>query len=146
MYQYLRFILLITIGLVTSGCAFEEEPFDIKRSDSQILTGSWQVEDIDQRGVIDNAMVTLQFEDENKISGSTGCNRFNGTVTIQNDIFVVSQVASTRRACVPAVARQEQLFLAALNDATRHEVENNTWLIVYDSSDMPRLKLIQQEP
>lgn len=63
-----------------------------------------------------------------------------------NDTFVVSQVVTTRRICVPALARQEQFFLADLNDAARHEVEENTWLVVYDSSDKPRLKLIEEKP
>lgn len=63
MYQHLHFFLSIAIGLVASGCAFEEEPSDIKRPGSQILTGSRQMEGIDQRGVIDNAMVALKFED-----------------------------------------------------------------------------------
>ena len=144
MYRIFSIFLLLAIGSVFLGCTPKADSPGIK-SELQMLTGSWQVEDIDQGGVIDFAMVTLQFEDENRISGSTGCNWFNGTINTSNGAFITSQVASTRRACAPAISEQEQRYLSALNDAVRYNIVDNTWLVVYDASDKPRLKLIQIE-
>ncbi len=128
-----------------AGCASEKASPEA-RADSVKLTGAWRVEDIDQGGVIDGAMVTLQFEEQDRIAGSTGCNRYTGAVDTAKNRFVVSKAGSTRRACVPAVAKQEQRFLAALNDATRYEIESETWLVIYDGSSKQRLKLIQMAP
>ena len=145
MSHFLRIVLSIVIVSLTVSCAAKIDSSDIK-SEPLLLTGSWQVEDIDKRGMLDYAMVTLQFTDVNRISGSTGCNQFTGTVETANGAFVASQVASTRRACAPAVGEQEQRFLAALNDAVRYEFKEKTWLVIYDAADKPRLKLIQTEP
>ena len=46
-----------------------------------ILSGkTWLLEDIVGRGVIDNAQTTIRFDESGRVSGSTGCNRFNGSV------------------------------------------------------------------
>jgi membrane-bound inhibitor of C-type lysozyme len=55
----------------------------------------------------------------------------------------VSKASSTKRACPPAIADQEQRFLSALNDAASYQFEAATWLIIYDALDLPRLKLIE---
>lgn len=144
MYRIFSIFLLIAIGAVFVGCTPKADSSNTK-PDSQILTGAWQVEDIDQGGVIDFAMVYFQIENGNRIIGSTGCNRFFGEVTASNGRFAASQVASTLRACPPAIAKQEQRFLIALNEAVRYEIKENTWLILYDATDKPRLKLIQMD-
>jgi putative lipoprotein len=144
MYCAFRILLFITIGSTLAGCGSKDDTPELK-TDAEMLTGLWHVEDIDQGGVIDYAMVTLQFSENNRIAGSTGCNRYTGEVAISDGSFVISKASFTRKACVPAVAKQEQRFLAALNDATRYEIESNTWLIISDASDTRRLALTQVE-
>lgn len=137
------FILFIS-AITLMGCVAENDSTEIV-VDLATLSGAWRVEDIDQGGVIDNSMVTMLFEQENRISGSTGCNQYTGNVSLDDKAFQVTTVASTRRACVTALAKQEQRFLDALNDAVRYEIESNTWLLVFDASNKQRLKAIQME-
>lgn len=88
------------------------------------LTGtSWLAEDIDGRGVIDNAQSTLDFRDNSQVSGSTACNRFMGQATISSDRLAFGPLATTRRACPPALMDQEQRFLQALAATQRFTLE-----------------------
>lgn len=132
-------LLLVTMGL--SGCSPESPP-----DNSMVLSGTWQVEDVDQGGVIDNSKMTLQFATPNQLAGSTGCNRYRAMLQSAGQTFVVSEVASTRRACSPAIAQQEQRFLAALKAARYIEMDSGTWLVIRDESGAQRLKLIQIKP
>jgi len=138
------FILFIT-AITIMGCDVENDSTEIA-ADAATLAGAWRVEDIDQGGVIDNSMVTMLFEEKSRIAGSTGCNQYTGSVMVENKSFQVATVASTRRACVPAIAKQEQRFLEAINEAVRYEIESNTWLLIFDASNKQRLKAIQLEP
>lgn len=56
------------------------------------------------------------FED-GRVSGSTGCNRFTGSYTLDGDALVMGQIASTRMACPPPGDEVEREYLAALERA-----------------------------
>ena len=139
-------ILMVIFGTALMGCTSEKKTTEQKAVSiaEQPLKGLWRVEDIDQGGVIDNSMVTIEFVENNRIAGSTGCNRYNASLAT-DDGFVVSKASSTRRACPPAISDQEQRFLAALNNAVSYQIEDATWLIIYDALSQPRLKLIEIE-
>jgi putative lipoprotein len=77
---------------------------------------SWRVEDIRGRGVIDNAQTTLRIDADGAVSGSTGCNRYSGKATVDAKGLRFGPLATTFRACPPAIADQEQKFLAALEE------------------------------
>jgi len=72
--------------------------------------------------------ITVQFEDDNQVSGSGGCNDFFGGFTTGGDgTIAIGPLGSTRRACEePAgVMEQEAEFLAALQSAATYTVEGN---------------------
>ncbi|MDO6567741.1 META domain-containing protein [Alteromonas sp. 1_MG-2023] len=112
------------------------------------LTGTWQVEDIDHGGIIDNSMLTMELVTKNRISGFTGCNQFSGILNVKaselgEGEFSTSKLVTTRRACLTAMSAQEQRFIKALESASRYEIKNNTWLVIYDNSGQQRIKLIK---
>lgn len=47
---------------------------------------------------------------DGKLSGFTGCNNAMGTYSVDKGTLVVSQLASTMKACIPAAMQREQLF------------------------------------
>jgi heat shock protein HslJ len=63
------------------------------------------------------------FEDD-RVSGSTGCNRFTASYAIDGSGLEVGQIASTRMACPPPGDAVELAYLAALESVTRWRVEN----------------------
>ncbi|MFL1404611.1 META domain-containing protein [Marinobacter sp. M1N3S26] len=136
--------LLISIpALAMVGCAgwfggTEEAP-----STPPMLDGTvWQVEDVDKGGIIDNSMITVAFND-GRVTGYTGCNRYFGSYETAGASITVRELASTLKACVPAISAQEQRFLHGLRGATSYRMESDTWLLIIDDKERTRLKMIQ---
>jgi heat shock protein HslJ len=65
----------------------------------------------------DEVAPTATFEDE-RVAGSTGCNRFTGSYSIDGEAFELGQVASTRMACPPPGDAVERAYIAALEKVT----------------------------
>lgn len=89
-------------------------------SPAQIINKTWQVEDINQRRIIDNAHVTLMFSDDNRISGKSGCNNYSGRYTLTgNKLAVIPPMISTRMMCPPALMQLENEYIAILSAAQK---------------------------
>jgi heat shock protein HslJ/uncharacterized membrane protein len=103
---------------------------------------SWVVEDIDGGGVIEAVAATLVFESEERIVGSTGCNRYFAPIRRSGTALRIGAIGSTRRACpVPAMG-QERSFLTALAAVTTLRHESRTlWLV--DESSRARVRLMR---
>jgi heat shock protein HslJ len=74
--------------------------------------------------------LTLMFRD-GEVSGSSGCNRFHGSFTVEGGALKIRPLATTRKACEDEVMTQEQEFLRALESAT-------TWGVVRGMLDVHR--------
>lgn len=109
------------------------------------LKGKWRVESIDQGGVIDYSMITVHINDDNRVTGLTSCNNYTGTINTENQQFLVDKVAVTRKACTPAIAMQEQRFLAALDSAATYEMGEHNFLYVKNSTGKRVLKLVPEK-
>jgi heat shock protein HslJ len=84
---------------------------------------AWVLASLVGRAVTGSPAVTLQFED-GRLSGTDGCNRFNGSYSATDSAFEVPpQIASTRMACPPEVEAQARAFLAALTGAKAYRVQ-----------------------
>ena len=67
---------------------------------------------------------TLDLSLDGRVSGTTGCNRYMGPVTIgEDESLAVGPVASTKRACGKPTDGVERAFLTALGSARRVSVE-----------------------
>jgi putative lipoprotein len=102
---------------------------------------AWLVEDIAGRGVIDRAQTTVSFDAPGRASGSTGCNRYTGMATVEGEALKFGPLATTRRACVPALMDQEQKFLAAMDAVRGYAVAANGWLHLRGANGEPLLRL-----
>jgi heat shock protein HslJ len=73
---------------------------------------------------------------ESEVSGSSGCNTFTGSYTLDGDKLTVGPLASTMKACVDdAVMDQEAQFLTALQTPTTVEVNGATVTLRADSGE-----------
>ncbi|MFD1382456.1 META domain-containing protein [Rhodanobacter aciditrophus] len=142
--SYLRFGSCVFLASAITGCASQKaETTSYESVSVSDLTGQWQVESIDQGGVIDSSMVTLMFTGEGQVSGVTGCNQYSATMTDEGETVALSQAISTRMACAPALMRQEQRFLNALQETVTIHRLADTWLVAEDAAGKPRLKMIE---
>ena len=83
-------------------------------------------------GTLLRTEITAIFE-EGKLTGSSGCNTYNGTYTItsgagENEISV-GPLATTRMACQERIMNQETLYLSALEEAETYVIEGTTLTI-----------------
>jgi heat shock protein HslJ len=143
----MRVALLAAAAIVLSAC-FEDTPMTMKSETAKttlpVLEGTvWQVEDIDNGGIIDRSMITMDFTEGGRILGFTGCNRYFGNATAAGGVLSLRGIGSTRRACAPALMTQERRFLNALNDSARFVNDKDKWLVFYDAEGVERIRGIR---
>jgi len=113
-------LALISLSVVTYGQTGRS-----MSTDQRVLTGiDWRLVSLGPAGsettVVAGTTVTLRFAEDNRASGSTGCNNYGGTYQVRGDNISFSRLVSTRRACLDQNANeQEQRFLSTLGAANR---------------------------
>jgi heat shock protein HslJ len=112
------------------------------------LTGtSWWVEDIAGKGVIDMSHTTIEFPEEGKVGGDTGCNRYFGGVEIAGSDMKTGPLAGTRKMCAPALMDQETSFFQAMGKVASWEITETGLLYLRDTdgSDLLRASKIEDQ-
>lgn len=108
-------------------------------ADAALIGTSWQLDallepasdhgsDTAVSSVLGDAV--LELGSDGAIAGSTGCNRFTGTVEIDGDRLQTGPLATTRMACDDALTRQEQHVLAVIDGTSTFTLEANTLTLV----------------
>jgi heat shock protein HslJ len=75
------------------------------------------------------------------VAGSTGCNRFTASYTVDGDALEIGQIASTRMACAPPADAVEREYVAALGRVTAWRLENGDLALV----DADRAEVLRYE-
>ena len=99
---------------------------------------------IGNRGVIDDLPTTLEISDTGRAASTGDCNRYFGAVTIDGDRIVFKQLASTRKACPPAIINQEARFHRALRRARSWRIEHEK-LLLFDQTGAIVIRLSKVE-
>jgi heat shock protein HslJ len=91
------------------------------------LTGTyWRLTDLpgDPAFAVDpDLRAHLVFDDANRVSGASGCNRLTGGFTLDGDALTFGPLAGTRMACPAPAMELEQRFHAALMQVTAYSIE-----------------------
>jgi heat shock protein HslJ len=84
----------------------------------------WTLRSIGGRPVVEGTTLTATFSQDDRVSGSAGCNRYFGGARAEGGSLSVSPLASTMMACgQDGVMEQEQLYLSLLQGATRYSIQ-----------------------
>ena len=76
--------------------------------------------------------ISLQFDPSNgSISGSSGCNRFNGSYQVDGDRLSFGQMLSTMMACVEGMELEQQI-LQSLARVKSFRVDGNQLMLLDD--------------
>jgi heat shock protein HslJ len=105
---------------------------------SAALAGtSWQLAEL---GGQPAGKQSLTFDaSKGMVSGSGGCNNFNGAYQWSGKSLKMGPLASTRRACAEeSASRQETAYLQALDATRTWKVEGNTLILSGDSGQLAR--------
>ncbi|MBB3144040.1 heat shock protein HslJ [Phyllobacterium trifolii] len=131
--------LAVLVLLVLSFSARSDEP------GGEIRNVTWLAEDIDGRGVIDNAQTTLTINADGSANGSGGCNGFMTSATIAGSNLSFKPAAATRMMCPPALMDQEQKFFSALERTRSYAIDADTGkLLLHDAAGKTIAQLAQK--
>ena len=109
-----------------------------------LLGTTWAAIEIDGRAVdaseTQRQPTIVLSGDNNRVSGSTGCNRVSGTFTQQGNGLRFGMLAMTRVACVPDRSATENAFVAAMEATASQAIENDI-LELRDANGTVRMRL-----
>ena len=114
----IRVALLTTCALVIvllTGCA--EGTLDDPSGQT------WQLVELDGATLVEGTVIDMTIND-GEVSGSTGCNSYNGpaTFTDSGEMTLGPQFAMTFMACEEDIMGQEQRYVDALSQVTGYEM------------------------
>jgi putative lipoprotein len=122
----MRRSIAVLAVLTMSGCAITS-----REATTDLPGTSWTLVDLDGTAPVGETPPSLSFDETGGASGSTGCNSFNGAVTIDGNELTFGPLATTRLACLDdATAAQEQAFLGAMEAVTTYTIDNEGRLVL----------------
>jgi heat shock protein HslJ len=104
------------------------------------LHGDWRLDGLGATGAVDPLKLPLTFATDGTLRGVAGCNRVNGTFTLEGDTLKIGRLATTRRACAKAVMAQERRYLDTLRRAAGWKIESEH-LILTDANGATLMRL-----
>ncbi|MGE0044430.1 MAG: META domain-containing protein [Hyphomonadaceae bacterium] len=97
----------------------------------QLAGTSWTARSIQNESLAQDAGVTIQFGEQYRVSGNTGCNDYYGVYVVRDGQFVARNIGATERACEDAaVMAREGRLLEILNQSESMVVDANGQLVV----------------
>ena len=90
-------------------------------------------------GVLEKIMVTFQYDPtEGMVSGSGGCNRYFGEVSVNQDEGTITfgPLGMTRMACQEPVNQQENTFIGILEKVVRFEVQGDQMVLASEDGQV----------
>ena len=123
--------LLLALGLA-AGCGGEDGA-------GSFVGVPWVVSSgVDLAGT--DAVPSATFTDDT-VGGSTGCNRFTASYTVDGDAMEIGEIASTRMACPPPADAIERAYLAALGRVAAWHIDGSELVLAdYDDNELLRFE------
>lgn len=95
---------------------------------SQLDHTSWLLESYGKPtsliSIVEGTNVSVDFEGDGVVSGSTGCNAFEGTYKVDGNALTINyEIGSGPRCDLSAIVEQEQMFLVTIILAERFSIE-----------------------
>jgi len=132
--QYLLIACLLTTYIFTGSCIGDNDETEIVE-----LLQTWILQSFGKIGeeppLILDTEITIQFNEENRVEGFSGCNQYFGQYRAKDDgTLSFRDLAMTEMACLrpEGVMIIEQRYLDALADVSAYEVEENRLRLFYD--------------
>ena len=84
---------------------------------------------------IPGSPITITFDPSGGLTGSSGCNSYHGTYTVEGELLSIRSLTSTKMYCSEpeGLMAQEERYLSLLSDSTRYQIlDRNLVLSYYD--------------
>ena len=80
--------------------------------------------------IVEGTNISVDFEGGGVVSGSTGCNAFEGTYEVTDDALTIQYEISPGPRCdLSRIVEQEQMFLATIVRTERYSIDGDTLTI-----------------
>lgn len=135
-------ISILVLSLFITGC--DETKKVIDAAGQVQLSGTYHILSIGQDIISENAPNITFSALEKKVNGSTGCNRFFGTYTLDLYALGFSEIASTEMACEEPIMTRENAFLSALDQTGSYTLETEI-LTLYSKTDRSVLLIAKKQ-
>lgn len=107
---------ILAAVLILGGCA-------TVAGGQRLTQAEWHAVDVNGVPVTGPAALTLRLGEGGQASGNSGCNGFSGAYQFLSEQRIAfGALASTRRACDPAIMEQESRYLSILQSAGGYSV------------------------
>ena len=118
-------VVVAVMGL--SGCFSGNATSPSDPTPAVSLVGpTWRVTSISGQPVLSGTTITAEFSTENRVAGTSGCNRYFGSAKAEAGRIAMGPFGATLMACSPEnVMTQEFKYLAALEAATSYSVSGD---------------------
>lgn len=127
--------------VLTRGAGDNVEIMMVRATETSALIGpEWVAEEIAGQRASADPKSHITFTSEGRAHGSGGCNSFNGNYAADAQSFAIGNLASTLRACTPAVMQQETRFHEALRQTRTYKIENGL-LYLNDANGVTMMRL-----
>lgn len=115
--------------------------FEFSASDmpEQLTDSSYLVVAINGETVGTVRVPQMTFQADGSVNGTSGCNRFNGTVEVDGSAMTFGPSASTRMACPGELDALEKAFFDALGRVQGYRMENGVTMVDADGDEVLRL-------
>jgi heat shock protein HslJ len=134
--------VLVAILFVFEGCAVEaiqkHEPCE-----KQLVGTDWRLFMIDNERIDLKHPATLRFENEKKISGFSGCNRYFGKVALTSTSIDFGPIGSTRKYCMGKAGEVEKKLFGIFRGTKWWNFDEERNLQIFD--DEHRLIFVKSE-
>lgn len=130
------FTSMVAAVLLGAACGSDDAA---GRTDAAAVQGTvWTLDELAGESIADGVQVTLEYDGQ-RVTGTGGCNRYNGGATFDDGVVTIGpEIISTRMACQDPAADVELRYLQALPRAARFVVQDDT-LRIDDGEGEPLL-------
>ncbi len=91
-------------------------------SSSPLTANAWTLSTLLGKAPLATTELTAEFTAAGSVSGSAGCNHYNGHYTSSGSTLRITSLISTQMACATKIMGQESVFLKALASARSYAV------------------------
>lgn len=107
---------------------------------SELINKPWKLQSYgvigEEKSIIPDSKITIQFDEDNKYEGNAGCNHYLGTYDVSNNSTLsVFPLGGTDAVCFtpPDIMEQEEGYLEALENVSFFKISQNLLKLCYDN-------------
>lgn len=97
------------------------------------LVGAWKLTSLGTADAVSSALADqaagLTFNEDGTLIGTSGCNEFGGSYTLEGDQITFMEIVSTLKLCDSPIMNQEEAMQQVLTESADYQIDGNTLTI-----------------